>query len=181
MVSLASPSLFLSTADTCSSSQPMYVPVNLHPCLMYERPWHELSVWFSLHKDSQRSATSLSDSLKCFPSVSTDCPDVWLSLLLQLSHTPGADLVQVTLLLFFFPFIFLPTEFCMELRILFWWSGTPASSQLVLCEIFCIWRCISDVSVVRDVLHIHLFLHHLVSSKIFLVSWGKILLLKASF
>ena len=39
---------------------------------------------------------------------------------------------------FFFSFIFLPTEFCMELHILFWWSGTPASSQLVLCEIFCI-------------------------------------------
>ena len=157
----------------------MCVPVNLHPCLMYERPWHELSAWFSLHKDCQRSATSLSDSLKCIPSVSTDCPDVWLLPLLQLSHTPGAGLVLLTLLLFF-SFIFLPTEFCMELHVLFWWSGTPASSQLVLCEIFCIWTCISDASVVRDVLHIHLFLHHLVPSKIFLVSWGRIVLLKAS-
>ena len=52
----------------------------------------------------------------------------------------------------------------MFLYFLFCWSGTPVCSQLVFCMHFCVWRCISDVSIERDVLHVHLFLHHLVLS-----------------
>ena len=50
----------------------------------------------------------------------------------------------------------------MVLYILCNWSGTPVYSKLVFCMLFCVWRCIPDVSVERDVLHIHLLLHHLV-------------------
>ena len=63
----------------------------------------------------------------------------------------------------------------MVLYILFWWSGTPVSSQLVFCMHFCVSRCIPDVSMQRDVLHVHLLLHHLVllhiSSSIIVFSW----------
>jgi len=57
-----------------------------------------------------------------------------------------------------------PTEFCVVLYILFHWSGTPVCSQLVFCTHFCVWRCIPDVSVERDVLHVHLLLCHPVLS-----------------
>ena len=40
------------------------------------------------------------------------------------------------------------------------WSGTPVCSPLVFCKLFCVWRCIPDVSMERDVLHVHLLLHH---------------------
>ena len=59
------------------------------------------------------------------------------------------------------------TKFCVNLCIPFWWSGIPASSQLVLCEILCVWRCISDASSERDILCVHLLCCHLIiSSKI---------------
>ena len=50
----------------------------------------------------------------------------------------------------------------MLLYIVFLWSGTPVCSQLVFNMHFCVWRCIPDVSMKRDVLHIHLLLNHLV-------------------
>ena len=50
--------------------------------------------------------------------------------------------------------------------ILFHWSGTPVRSQLVFCMHFCVWRCIPEVSVERDVLQVHLLLHHLVLSEL---------------
>ena len=37
-------------------------------------------------------------------------------------------------------------------------------SQLVFCMCFCVWRCIPDVSVEREVCHIHELLCHLVLS-----------------
>ena len=55
----------------------------------------------------------------------------------------------------------LDLEFCVVLYIRFHWSGTPVHSQLVFCIHYCVWRCIADVSMGRDVLHIHLLLHHL--------------------
>ena len=53
----------------------------------------------------------------------------------------------------------------MVLYFLFHWSGTPVHSQLVFCMHLCVWRCTPDVSGERDVLHVHLLLHHLVLSK----------------
>ena len=56
---------------------------------------------------------------------------------------------------------FIPPSFVV-LCILFHWSGTPVSSQLVNCKHFWVWRWISDVSKERDVLHLNLPLCHLV-------------------
>ena len=77
-------------------------------------------------------------------------------------QTPRCRLVLFTVFLCFPSFLH-STEFCVDLCIPFRWSGTPASSQLMLCKIFCIWRCIPDASMERDVLHFHLLLRHLVS------------------
>jgi len=112
-------------------------------------------VWFSLHLDCHKSADALSNSLKCFPDLK----------LLQFPHPQSAGPVLLTLLLFF-PLYFHPTEFCLDLYISFQWSGTPAQSQLLFCNVFCIWRCIFDASMERDILHVQLLLCHLVSPKI---------------
>ena len=48
------------------------------------------------------------------------------------------------------------------LYIIFCWSDTPVCSQLVFCMNICVWRCIPDVSMERDILYTHLLLHHLV-------------------
>ena len=138
-----------------------HIPMDLCPCLGHIRLWHRLSVWFSLHSDSHRWAASLSDSLRSFPSVPACCPDVENPSLLQLPHPVGAGLVPLTLLLFF-PSFLCPTGFYVYLCIPFWWLRTPASSELVLCEI-CVWRWILEAAVERDVLYIHLILCHLVS------------------
>ena len=58
----------------------------------------------------------------------------------------------------------------MVLYILNHWSGTPVRSQLVFCMHFCVWRCIPDVSMERDVLHIYLLLCHRVLCHLFLIS-----------
>ena len=102
--------------------------------------------------------SSFTISLKCFFSVSNNCLDEGIGPLLQFPHPPRAG--PVLLMLLFFPLV--PTEFCMGLYILFLWSGTPVLSQLVFCMYFCVWRCISGVSMERVVLHIHLLLRHLV-------------------
>ena len=52
------------------------------------------------------------------------------------------------------------------------WSGTPVHSQLVFCMCFCVWLCIPDVSMERDVLHVHLLLHYLVLSSLFFIGKG---------
>ena len=50
----------------------------------------------------------------------------------------------------------------MVLYILFHWLAPPVLSHLMFCMHYCVWRYIPVVSVERDVLHIHLLLHHLV-------------------
>ena len=68
--------------------------------------------------------------------------------------------------------VFPPSSFILlsfaSIYILFHRSGTPVRSQLVFCMHFCVWRCVPDVSVERDVLHIHLLLQNLVILKQFL-------------
>ena len=103
-------------------------------------------------------------SLKCFSSDSDNYPNVGIGCLLQFPHLQTAGSVLLTLL--FFPLIPL------SCRVL---HGSIYSVPLVryscllsavFCMQFCVWRCIPDVSVERDVLHIHLLLHHLVLSSI---------------
>ena len=53
---------------------------------------------------------------------------------------------------------------------IFFSSAQFLLSQLVFCMHFCVWRNIPDVSVERDVFHIHLFLHHVVHPFTFLLT-----------
>ena len=75
-------------------------------------------------------------SLKRFSSDSDSCPAVGIGPLLQFPHPPRAG--PVLLILLFPPQFLRPTEFCVDLYLLFRWSGTPASSQLVFCMHFCV-------------------------------------------
>ena len=99
-------------------------------------------------------------SFKCFSSDPDNYSNVGTGKLLQFSHPPRTGPGLLTLL-FFSTSSFIPPSFVV-LCILFHWSGTPVSSQLVDCKHFCVWRCISDVSKERDVLHLHLPLCHVV-------------------
>ena len=144
----------------CSSSQTQHITWDLCTNSGYVGLWQILSVWFSFYSDSHRSAVALFYRLKCFPSVQTIdsmCgSDTCFS-----SQPPQVQFQSCSLSSFSFPCIIL-TSF-VWVYIPFQWSGTLAHSQLVFCDIFCIWRCVSDALMERDVLHIHLLLHHLVS------------------
>ena len=118
------------------------------------------TVWFFLFRLPQISCFTL--SLKCFSSDSDNCPDMEIGPLLQVPHPLRAVPVLLTLLVF--PQFLHSTKICVVLCILLLWSGTPECSQLVFCMHFCVWRCTPDLSVERDVLHIHLLFHHLVLS-----------------
>ena len=60
----------------CSSSQLLHFLGDLHPCLGYVWLGQGLFVLSSLHLACHGSAASLSNSLKCFPTVPNNCPDV---------------------------------------------------------------------------------------------------------
>ena len=102
-----------------------------------------LFVWFSFHSDCHRSAAALCHSLRLFFSAPNNCP-VWGS---EPFFSPPTPWVKVHSFSLFFPSFFHPTKFYVDLYIPFWWSGTSAHTQLVFCEIFCIWRCTPDASV----------------------------------
>ena len=122
------------------------------------------TVWFSFHLGCQRSAVSFS-ALNVSPLTQTVAPMWGSDPLFHFPHQMRA--VSVLLTLLFSPWFLPPPEFCVGLCILSLWSGTPVHYQLVFCMHFCAWRCIPDVSVERDVLHIHLLLCHLVLKFIF--------------
>ena len=101
-------------------------------------------------------------SLKCFSSNSANCPNVGIGPLLQFPHLPRAGPVLLTLL--FFPLV--PFSYWVLHDSRYYIPLVTYSCMLsggVLHEL-CVWRCIPDVSVKRDVLHIHLLLRHLVLS-----------------
>ena len=80
----------------------------------------------------------------------------------QAKDCVGRELLPRALILYpGSPSSFLLPSFGVVLYILFHWSSTPVCFQLVFCMHFCVWRCIPDVSVERDTLHVHLLLHHL--------------------
>ena len=60
----------------------------------------------------------------------------------------------------------------MVLHILFHWSRTPVHSQLMFCMHLCVGRCIPDISVETDVLHVHLLLCHLVFPFLILLTFS---------
>ena len=99
-------------------------------------------------------------SLKCFSSDSDNCPDVGIGSLLQFPHPLRAGPVLWTLL--FYPLV------ASSYRVL---RGSMYSFPLlryscpllagVLHAFLCL-KGIPDVSIERDVVHVHLLLHHLV-------------------
>ena len=97
-------------------------------------------------------------SLICFSSDSDSCRDVGIGSLLP---PPAKGRSSPTNTPVFLSFLH-PAEFWVILCILFCWSGTPVCSQLVFWLHPCVWRCIPDVSVERDALHVYLLLCHLV-------------------
>ena len=74
-------------------------------------------VWFSLHSECHKSAASLSDSVRCFPSAPNNFPDVGILPLLQFPQPPGIG--PVLLILLFLSSFLHPTKFCMDLYIPF--------------------------------------------------------------
>ena len=120
-----------------ASSQLLHIPGDLGPCPGCIGLQQGLSVCFSLHSDCHRPAAVLSNSLECFSAVPNSYPDMGIWPLLQFPHSSGAGSVLLTLPPLF-PFLTCLTEFCVDLYIPFWWSGSPACSQLVFCKIFCI-------------------------------------------
>ena len=115
-------------------------------------------------------------SLKRLSSDSDNCPSVGMGPLLQFPHLLRAGPVLQTLL--FFPLV--PSSY----RVL---HGSIYSFPLVLSSCllsadvllmqFWVWRCIPDVFVERDVLHVHLLLCHLVLS-VCVLSFFNIMLIK---
>ena len=104
-------------------------------------------------------------SLKCFSSDSDNFPDVGIRPLLQFPNPLRASPFLLTLLLsLLVPLSYRVLRGSVYSFPLVRYSCAP---QLVLCMHFCIWRCIPDVSVDRDALHVHLLLRHLVLPTIF--------------
>ena len=106
----------------CTSSQPLCLPGDLHPCPGYDLPPSRVCMVAS--KDClilipfrlpQVSCFTL--SRKCFSSDSDNCPAVGIRPLFQFPLLPRAGPVLLTLL--FFPLVPCPTEFCVVLYIFF--------------------------------------------------------------
>ena len=149
----------------CSPFLMLQLPASAHSMGLVSqswvrRLWQVLSVWFSFYSYCHRSAVALSYRLKCFPSVQT-IASMWGCDTCFSSPTPQVKFQSCSLSSFSLPCIILPSFVWVSIP--FQWSGTLAHSQLVFCEIFCIWRCVSDALREKDVLHIHLLLNHLVS------------------
>ena len=117
-------------------------------------------ILYSFYSYCHRSAVALSYRLKCVPSVQT-IASMWGCDTCFSSPTPQVKFQSCSLSSFSLPCIILPSFVWVSIP--FQWSGTLAHSQLVFCDIFCIWRCVSDALREKDVLHIHLLLNHLVS------------------
>ena len=135
-----------------SSSQPRCLAGDLHPCPGYVWLWQELSDPFRLPQ------------ISCFP-----LSLFWLRQLPQRGvwtledwflHLPRAGPVLLTLL--FFPLV--PSSYWVlhGSEYFFRWSGTADCSQLQFCMHFCVWWCVPDVSMEREILHVHLLLFHLI-------------------
>ena len=107
-------------------------------------------------------------SLKCFFSNSGNCPNVVIGPLLQFPYLLIAGPVPLTFLIF--PLV--PSSYLVLCGPIysFCCAGTTLCSQLVFCMYFCVWRCVPDVSMERDALHVHLFLRHLRCSLLLLLS-----------
>ena len=161
------PSICLSTVNSSprpgiapqslnSSSQLLHLPGDLCHCLGYIWLREGLSDSHSI-KDPQVSCFTL--SLKCFSSDSDNCPEVGIRSLLQLPHPLRAGPGLLTPL--FLPLV--PSSYRVLHGSIYNFLQVRFSCLLsVFCTHFCVWRCVPDVSVERDVPQVHLLLCHLV-------------------
>ena len=135
-----------------SSSQLPWTPVDLQPCLRYERLQHGLSMWFSLCSDCHRLVSSLPNCFKCLPRPS-GWPWMWGSLpCASAPSPPGAGWSH---LLSFFPLPpcpFVPLSYWVLYGSRYSWSSVRTAVSLDVL----------DASVERGVPHFHLSLRHLV-------------------
>ena len=138
-----------------SSSQLLHLPGDLHLCIYGCGKDCLILIPFKL---PQISCFPL--SLKCFSSDSDSCPDVGIRPLLQFPYPLRAHPVLLTLL--FFPLV--PSSYQVLHGSIYSFllvrSSCPLSAG-VLHALLCL-KVYPDVSMERDLLHIHLFLHHLV-------------------
>ena len=74
------------------------------------------------------------------------------------TSTPGFPTSSFVLSSFVWFYIFFPT------------GQVLVCSQLLFCMHFCVWRCIPDISMERDVLYIYLLFCHLVLCHLLLIS-----------
>ena len=97
-------------------------------------------------------------SLKCFSFDSENCHDVQIEPLLQFPHPLRAGPVP--------PFPLVPSSYWVLHGSIYSFPLVRYSCPLSagVLHALCVWRCIPDVSVEREVLHIHLLLHNLVLS-----------------
>ena len=98
-------------------------------------------------------------SLKCFSSDSDNCPDTGIGPLLQFPHPLRAG--PVLLILLFSPLV--PLSYRVLHGSIYSFPLTRYSCLLsagVLHALLCL-KCIADISIERDVLHVHLLLCHL--------------------
>ena len=173
-----SPSIHLSTVNSSPgtgiapqslnpSSQPLHLSGDLCPSLgcVYDCG-KDCLILIPVRLPQVRCFTL---NLKCFSSDSDTCPAVGIGPLLQFPHPRSAGPAPLTLLFF----ALVPSSYwylcgciCSFLLI-----GYSCPSQLVFCMHFCVWWCIPDVSVERDVLHVHLLLHHLVLPHSSILAW----------
>ena len=98
-------------------------------------------------------------NLKCLSSDPDSCSHVGIGHFFILLHTKVR--YRPTNISIFFLSSFILHSFVV-VYILFRWAGTPLSFQLVFCKHICVWRCIPDVSIERNVLNVQLLFYHLV-------------------
>ena len=157
----SSPRTGIAPQSLNSSTQPLPLPGDHVPeqC-MYDCDYGKNCLILITFRLPQMSCFTL--SLKCFSSDSDNCPTMGIGLLLQFPHPPRASTVLVILV--FLPLVPSTYQVFVVPYILFHWSGIPVFSQLMFCMHFCIRRCIPDVSMERDALHVHLLLHLILST-----------------
>ena len=128
-----------------------------------ERIVHVILIPFRL---SQISSYTLQkpQMLPLFPKQLPQCRD-----LTPASGPPPPRASPGLLALFFFSL--LPSSYRVLCGTIYYFLVVRCSacSQMIFCRIFCVWRCIPDVSMERDVLHIHILLCRLGSKSSFYI------------
>ena len=111
------------------------------------------TLWFSFYLGFHRSVVSLS-ALNVYSMIQIIDPMWdWTPASLPSPTQGRSSPTNTPVFFFFFPQFFHPTEFCMVLYILFHLSGAPVYFPVMFWLLFCVWRCMPDVSMERCTPH----------------------------